>query len=175
MNYRVWYNKTGDETPTIITDTSSSRPDEKFFVANISDPDSRKYRINWVGNSPSLVTDSSWNDKVKLDKLYKDLAIVDNEVKEADKLPFTFGSNTFYPDTEFIQGMFSVLPYLPSNYTERWKTADKEEDGVNNIYVTLDKAGIQGLALAYLQFKKTNWSVGESKKQVLKDAFKNGN
>lgn len=104
-------------------------------------------------------------------KLEADLLAIDEEVKNADGLPFEYNGHTYYPDTEFIQGIFSVLPLMPSNYTETWKTAEKEADGISNVYVQLDKAGITGLALAYLQFKKGNWAAGEMQKQALKDAF----
>lgn len=112
--------------------------------------------------------------KEKLQKLDKDLSDIDKEVQEADKQPFLFNGVSYYPDTEFIQGIFSVLHLLPSNYTEVWKTAEKEEDGLKNKKVTLDKAGITGLALAYLQFKKNNWLAGEIRKDALKTAFLEG-
>lgn len=102
------------------------------------------------------------------------LALIDRQVEEADSKPFPYLGHNFYPDTEFIQGVYSVLPLLPSGYTETWKTADKMADGVSSVYITLDKAGIQGLALAYLQFKKGNWMAGEQRKQTLKNEFLSG-
>lgn len=119
-----------------------------------------------------------WTEEVaaaeKLRKLEEDISAVDSGVKEADKQPFGYNGHTYYPDTEFIQGMFSMLPYLPSDYTETWKTAEKEADGITNVYVVLDKAGIAGLASAYLQFKKNNWVVGETQKAALKEEYLGG-
>lgn len=129
-------------------------------------------RYYWDGSlkeRPEWITEKALEMRIK--KLDEDLLAIDKEVEEADKQPFSFNGNLYYPDTEFIQGIFSVLPLLPSNYTEEWKTAEKDTDGVKNKKVVINKTGIQGLALAYLQFKKSNWAVGEAKKNVLKDAF----
>ena len=129
-------------------------------------------RYFWDGE---LKERPEWAAEVSLEtrkkKLEADLLAIDKEVQEADKQPFDYAGDKYYPDTEFIQGIFSVLPLLPSNYTEEWKTAEKDTDGVKNKKVTLNKTGIQGLALAYLQFKKDNWKAGELKKDALKEAF----
>ena len=125
-------------------------------------------RYYWDG---SLKESSDWILEARIKKLDADLLAIDQEVSVADNQPFSFNGNLYYPDTEFIQGIFSVLPLLPSDYTEEWKTAEKDTDGVKNKKVILNKTGIQGLALAYLQFKKDNWKAGELKKNALKDAF----
>lgn len=118
-------------------------------------------------------TTQPWKTEQELkdETLFSGLQAIDDEVSLAQQQPFPFNGHLFYPDTEFIQGVFSALNVLPANYQETWKTADKEADGVTNIYVTLDKAGIAGLAVAYLQFKKTTWSAGEEKKKLLKAAY----
>jgi len=113
-----------------------------------------------------------WNQerlaKEKAAALKNKLSEIDNEVKSKANSPFVWGSNTWYPDVETVQGLYSVLPLLPDDYTEVWKTADLDQDGVSNIYVTLDKSGITGLALALLTHKKSWWSAGEQKKLALK-------
>lgn len=99
------------------------------------------------------------------------LSAIDLEVQEKQSLPFEFNGHNYYPDTEFIQGVFSALSILPSDYQEIWKTADKEADGITNVYVTLDKTGIAGLAAAYLSFRKGIWADGEEKKKLLKAQY----
>lgn len=119
-------------------------------------------RTEWVAEQVQV-------ERVK--KLESDLAAIDIQVKGADSQPFEYSGHTFYPDTEFIQGIFSMLPYLPDDYTEQWKTAEKQADGISNVYVTLDKTALAGLAAAYFQVKKNNWAAGEAAKQQLKDDF----
>lgn len=96
------------------------------------------------------------------------LSEIDSEVKSKASSPFTWNGNTWYPDVETIQGLYSVLPLLPEDYTEVWKTADLDQDGINNVYVTLDKAGVTSLALSLLTHKKSWWAAGEQKKLALK-------
>jgi len=127
-------------------------------------------KINWTYTNSTFSSPST----DRYIELERNLLAIDKEVEEADKQPFSFNGNLYYPDTEFIQGMFSVLPLLPSNYTESWKTAEKGTDGLKNKKVVLNKAGITGLALAYLQFKKNNWQAGEIKKEALKNVFLEG-
>lgn len=109
--------------------------------------------------------------ELKDENLFNGLQAIDKEVLEKQALPFEFNGHNYYPDTEFIQGIFSALSILPANYTEVWKTADKAANGVDNIYVTLDKAGIAGLAVAYLSFRKKIWAEGEEKKKLLKAQY----
>lgn len=99
------------------------------------------------------------------------LSAIDQEVLEKQSLPFEFNGHNYYPDTEFIQGVFSALSILPDNYTETWKTADKAANGIDNIYVTLDKTGIAGLAVAYFSLRKGIWAEGEEKKKLLKAQY----
>lgn len=107
----------------------------------------------------------------KEELLAQELQLIDEGVQLTLLSPFKFNGHNYYPDTEFIQGVFSALPLLPSDFTEVWKTADKAENGVDNIYVTLDKQGITGLAMAYLSFKKSVWSDGEKRKIELKTSY----
>jgi len=170
MIIKVWYKNIGDTVPSFISSRRwLQRPDEVFFESNLNSfNESFTYSISWNNQTPSLVLTGDTSNVVNLEE---NLKAIDSEVEEADKQPFSFNGNLYYPDTEFIQGIFSVLPLLPSNFTEEWKTAEKDTDGVKNKKVTLNKTGIQGLALAYLQFKKDNWKAGELKKEALKEAF----
>ena len=170
MIRKVWYKKLLDNKPTVITNEKIVRPDESYFLFDV--PDIRKdYTIMWNQSTPSLEEDTTISGIKRYSKLQEELSKIDKEVEASDKKPFLFNGNHFTPDTEFIQGMFSVLNELPDNYTEIWKTTDKTSNGIDNIYVTLNKQGIKGLALSYLQFKKDNWKAGETKKQALKDAY----
>lgn len=45
----------------------------------------------------------------KKELLISELQSVDAEVQSSLKSPFQFNGNNYYPDTEFIQGMFSAL------------------------------------------------------------------
>jgi len=170
MRVKVFYKNVGDTSVSFISEKLSlERPDDLSFEAEVeSFKHSFRYRIDWINDVPSV---EQVGDKSSTRELEEALLAIDSEVQEADRQPFPYGGGLYYPDTEFIQGIFSVLPYLPVDYTETWKTAEKDTDGVKNKKVVLDKAGIVGLALAYLQFKKTNWAVGEAKKEQLKDAF----
>lgn len=94
---------------------------------------------------------------------------VDEIVARRSARPFNYNGNSYYPDVEFIHGMFSLLPELPSGYTETWKTADTEADGIRNVYVTLDKDGITGLAKALFTRKKNLWAAGEANKVAIKN------
>lgn len=170
MVRKVWYKNLLDNKPTAITSEKIERPDESYFLSDI--PNIKKeYLIKWDQSAPYLEEDITISNINKYNKLQEDLSKIDREVEAADKRPFLFNGNYYTPDTEFIQGMFSILSILPDNYTELWKTTDKEIDGVNNVYVVLDKSDIQGLALTYLQFKKNNWKIGDEKKKALKSAY----
>jgi len=172
---KIWISKIGDSKPSIITKDTVNRPSEISITVPDGTMNIDNYTVTWSGNTPVITEVVGWQTAElaarKVMKLETDLLLTDKEVQEADNQPFSFNGNLYYPDTEFIQGIFSVLPLLPSNYTEEWKTAEKDTDGVKNKKVTLNKTGIQGLALAYLQFKKDNWKAGELKKDALKEAF----
>lgn len=105
--------------------------------------------------------------------LSRKLAEIDIAVLQHVGTTFPYMGHNFYVDVEFIQGVYTALPVLPEDYTETWKTSDVQEDGITNIYVTLDKAGITGLAIALLQHKKTWWDAGEQQKQVVKSMAAN--
>lgn len=106
--------------------------------------------------------------RTKAQALSMKLAEIDKAVTDYIGVTFPFAGRNFYIDVETIQGVYSVLPLLPDDYVEHWKTADLEPDGVTNIYVDLGKAQIRGMALALLTHKKTAWALGDSKKQELK-------
>jgi hypothetical protein len=63
--------------------------------------------------------------------------------------------------------VFSASSLLPDTWSMSWKTADKP-DGINNVYVTLDKAGIAGLAMAALERKSGVWAAGDELKKAVK-------
>lgn len=130
-------------------------------------------RYEWTGATiqefPGWAAEQA--KKYVYDKLSADLAQIDNEVLTAQQQPFLFNGHNYYPDTEFILGMFSSLPLRPDNYTKEWKTADKLEDGITNIYVVLDKTGITMLAATYAEFREQLWDAGETRKRSLKAKY----
>jgi len=141
------------------------------------------YRGQWYdGRNPVIVSEIgplpdgyTKNQKplTKADVLEKLFADIDSETASERQQPFEYAGNLYYPDNEFIQGVFLAVTsgLLPADYTEVWKTAEKEKDGINNVYTTLDVSGITGLAAAYLQSRKAIWAKGENKKKSLKIAF----
>jgi hypothetical protein len=51
---KVWFKDIGDQKPILITPESWDRPGEQFFLAD-ADIDSRKYLIQWNGDTPVLI------------------------------------------------------------------------------------------------------------------------
>jgi hypothetical protein len=95
------------------------------------------------------------------------LAEIDAAVTAELRRPFVYLDNTWYLDIEYIQGVFSASSLLPDTWSMSWKTADKP-DGINNVYVILDKAGVAGLAMAALQRKSGVWAAGDELKKTVK-------
>lgn len=106
----------------------------------------------------------------KLDALNAALEEVDHRVKYEQSLPFEYAGNHYYMDRENIIGIAAALPILPVNYTQQWKTADKP-DGINNIYVDLDKSALSGLATACLEAFTARWAVGDAEKRAIKAEY----
>lgn len=117
------------------------------------------------------VQNSGWDQEYLANKLSdaidKKLTEIDLAVKVKLQEPFKFNGNTFYPDVESIQGQFVGLSLLPTDYFIEWKTADKV--GLQNIYVTLDKSGIAGLAMALLAYRANIWNDGDALKKQVKE------
>ena len=102
-----------------------------------------------------------------VEALEKKLGEIDAAVATELRQPFLHNGHHYYLDIEYIQGVYSALPLLPANWSQQWKTADKP-DGIHNVYVTMDKAGIQALAMAALQRKVSVWERGDEVKKAAK-------
>lgn len=99
--------------------------------------------------------------------LDKKLSEIDAARESELRVPFLHDGHTFYFDVDYIQGVFSVLPLLPIDWTIEWKTADKP-DGLNNTYIILDKAAVSGLASATFMRKSKIWAKYDAKKKAVK-------
>lgn len=90
--------------------------------------------------------------------------------EERDNGTFSLDGNNFYIDLVTIPGMFMALPYLPSSYTVEWKTADKEQNGIDNVYITVNPAKISAMYLAQMAAILAIWKEGDKKKKEIKKA-----
>lgn len=81
---------------------------------------------------------------------------------------FSFKGNNYYPDVETILAYFTVLPYLPDDLIITWKTADKKNNSLENIYVNLTKSEFKELALTLFQRNSNVWYQKDAKKQIVK-------
>jgi hypothetical protein len=133
----------------------------------------------WYENQPdrfqsvgsSFVEVDGWGEKYEEEKYTKEieekLKIIDSEVEHLSQEAFEYDGHLYYPDVETIQGVFIMLPLLPSDFSMEWKTADKVK--FKNVYVTLDKRGITELAVALFQYKTKLWKIGDEVKKELKE------
>ena len=138
--------------------------------------------IEWRESHPKRyqMVDGEWReikgwketeaDEAKLYALNDALAAVDKEVITAQSQTFEYDGHNYYIDKKIIVGIASALPLLPDDYIQEWKTADKL-DGINNVYVVLDKKGIAGVAMACLSAFTDRWALGDSRKKALKAAY----
>jgi hypothetical protein len=114
---------------------------------------------------------AGWAERYAKDQLAEameaKLGEIDMAVVAESNQPFLHNGHHYYLDIEYIQGVYSALPLLPDNWSQQWKTADKP-DGINNVYVAVDKAGVQALALAALQRKTSVWQRGDDLKKAVK-------
>ena len=172
---KVWIKYPTSPEIIIVTDINTTRPEEYSFLINSFD-ESADYTANYSNGDYSLVEIPGSRDnkaeKLKRDILEEELFAVDKEVETTKDDTFLFNGNNYYADIETIQGIFVSLPYLPQGFTRLWKTADKNPNGVDNIYVLLDKTGLTMLAMTLLQFKSDRWDAGEQKKKDIKEKYK---
>jgi len=138
--------------------------------------------FEWFESHPGRyqLTNDAWTEvdgwreveaaQAKLDALNAALEEIDQRVEHEQSLPFEYAGNNYYMDRENIIGIAAALPILPAGYTQQWKTADKP-DGINNTYVTLDKAGLSGLAAACLGAFTSRWANGDAEKRALKAKY----
>lgn len=135
--------------------------------------------IEWYGGQPERYTlfdgqyvqVAGWSEVHAARQLAtaveEKLLEIDLTVRAKAAEPFDYNGRKYYPDVESIQGQFAGLSLLPADYSIEWKTADKV--GLKNIYVTLDKAGIAGLAMALQSFRAGLWNAGDTLKKQLKE------
>lgn len=100
---------------------------------------------------------------VKLDQIdiERNTRVRDGELFEHDGHNYHIDRDTFFT-------IFMGISKAPDAYSRIWKTADIGADGINNIYVTMDKAAIQGMLMSYVTHFISVWDIGDAKKQELK-------
>lgn len=123
----------------------------------------------WVnkGNEPEQYI-------TKLVALHQKLSELDIEYEAGlNKETFEYNGRKYYSDFKFIAGMCLAfaLGELPDNHIETWKTADKESDGVTNIYVDLNREQVYNLGVAYLFSQKDVFSNIDPRKSALKAMY----
>lgn len=108
----------------------------------------------WIGN--------------KADALTEKLSKIDSLVGEFQADLFEFAGHKFYPDERSIEGHFVTLNMLPADYETKWKSADKEPDGVTNIYPTMTNTEFAQFAMTLKLRQKAMWDVGDGHKKQVK-------
>lgn len=109
------------------------------------------------------------------------MAVLESKLSEVDAAlaalqngTFEYNGHRYYLDPLTITGQTVGVSLLPDGYTCTWKTADKDADGVSNIYVTLDKAGILAMAAACMAAYRANWDRTDAVKKEIKALYNAG-
>lgn len=151
-----------DEVATAIGHSGYTAPEQQWYG---SQPD--RYTLD--GDTYIEVT--GWRAQYDATRL---IAAINERTDEVDRLvaeaqarPFSHDGHLYYSDRTSIQGMLDALDLLPADYTRQWKTAEKP-DGLNNVYVELDVAGIKALAKTYFDHYISLRDQGEQLKLQLK-------
>lgn len=147
-------------------------PDEGIYIDNTDDTVT-------IPNSEYDTVISSIKDpyygmteqEAKDDKLVADLQAVDDWVLSEQSKTFTYDGHNYYPDERSLNAMLTSMEYKPAEFTKEWKTADKEVDGISNVYVVLNKTEITELALTLEQRQSQIWDEGDAKKKLIKEEY----
>lgn len=102
------------------------------------------------------------------------LSEVDAALAALQNGTFEHNGHNYYLDPLTITGQTVGVSLLPDGYTRTWKTADKDADGVSNIYVPLDKAGILAMAAACMAAYSANWDRADAVKKEIKALYNAG-
>lgn len=103
------------------------------------------------------------------------LGAISSQVK-ADMVytTFEYKGHQYYPDFDSIIGIV-LMSMINPTLTIRWKTADKLEDGITNIYVELTASEVIEMGTTYFQHRSLIWETGDIKKKKVKEDYKNAN
>lgn len=93
---------------------------------------------------------------------------VESAKRVQDGQLFQHDGRNYYIDRDSFYIIFMGLSQAPDGYTRKWKTADKGDDGINNIYVDLDVAGIRGMLWACVVHCISVWDKADAKKKEVK-------
>lgn len=140
----------------------------------------------WYSSQPDRfeLVDGKWQEiagakaaleeQQRVEDLKQKLAEVDSLRSELQAGTFEHNGHTYYMDPLVIVGQLVGMSLLPADYTRQWKTADKDVDGVSNIYVKLDKAGFTAMAMACMVAWGANWDKADAVKKDIKALFVEG-
>ncbi len=121
------------------------------FIMKI-DPDTRQ-----VVDVPSITKKNALDYVLDvIDRKYKDVSYpVFTYIHVFSEVPEEIVSYPIHNDLVTIQGQFVALSLLDPVSTITWKTAQKESDGVTNVYIDLTIAEFTSLAGQYFMWLKT--------------------
>lgn len=127
---------------------------------------------------PSVVEFPEWKDGEWVESKDKALEYysteIDIEVNKRYNLLFEYEGHTYYPDSQGIQSTRLTLESLSesvSGNVVNWKSYDKEEDGVHNIYVPFTKEGFIKFSDFFYSVQSSIWKTGDEIKKMLKDEY----
>lgn len=118
------------------------------------------------------------------DPMYNREQTIGNKLSEIDnKVSIVRGSSlylhtdghNYHPDEDTISKLLVALPYVPVDWTITFKTADIDEDGINNVEALMDVTEFVQFALGFQQRQSGYWYEGERIKKVLKAMYLDNN
>lgn len=181
------------DTPTVIACIGGVFSSENKFASFEWDCAGRMshitHEISWSGNEPgdgdpTVIPTYALKALAESIRIAKEEALmfrldeVDVQTNallvDSETNLFEYKGNSFYQDEKILLLGF-VSATIDPDITMQWKTADKTNNGVDNIYVTLDAAGIFGLVAAYIAHVRGIWNSGDAEKKALKAIYSDNN
>jgi len=148
-----------------------------------------KAEITEIGTLPTNITLLNpeplyfpfWKDGKWIESKDKALILlcdeVDEIVKERQQLSFEYNGNIFKADEKGIQNTVlrldatSLPPSGEDMKNIKWKSEDKESDGVNNVYVFFTKEEFKDFSNTFYDISLSLWKVGDDIKNQLKEEY----
>lgn len=160
---------TGTIYDSISDDIQSFHKNQGEYLVPVADDFVFEYdEIGLPINLPSVTKNDAYESiMLEIDRLYADM-----KVKSTFDYTHTDGTTySMYNVLEDIQGIFVALPIMTEE-TIVMKTAEKQVDGVNNVYLTLTKAEFQTLAGEYFSWRMSGvFGTMETVKNNLKTTY----
>lgn len=178
---RIYYLISDPESVACAGGEFSSRLDFNYFDARVAGRVScLTHKIVWSGRTPgtgrpNLVEYSEAETAAKRAEIAKEQALlaklaqidIERESRLQDGNVFTYMGNQFFIDFRaFVLEFASAM--IDPTFTRTWKTAGKAENGVDNIYVALDKPGVLGMVSACITYTQEVWDKADTMKKEVK-------